>query len=266
VDGALPGMECIAPFWDSLFRRCEVDTQVALLSVCRRVNAVGMTDRNVIRRIWLVKRAYQLKKFPNQESHNLDRILANDPKDFAFVLNENKTLERCLAVVTVWGHAIVFVPNEKKTREICLAAVRNDGYSLRYIPSEFRSPEIIQAAITKSGAPILRYISPCDRDIAFCELAIQVGNLQSSSFCKSFDLVPRQCRTSELCLLLVKNSGSMIQFLGKDEQTYEVCLAAVSNNPVSLQYIAPENQTPDVCLTAIRIDRRNLEFCHPDLK
>jgi len=58
-------MEFLAPFWDLLFPRCDLKTQVSLLNVCHRVHAVGMSTCHVMQRLRLRKHCWQRKQFPN---------------------------------------------------------------------------------------------------------------------------------------------------------------------------------------------------------
>jgi len=63
-----------------------------------------------MRRIVLVKRAYQLKHDPFQ-----DRRIRH--LGLCYMLHENKTLEKCLDAVKEWAPAIYDIPDAKKLRK-----------------------------------------------------------------------------------------------------------------------------------------------------
>uniref|UniRef100_A0A6C0BP07 Uncharacterized protein n=1 Tax=viral metagenome TaxID=1070528 RepID=A0A6C0BP07_9ZZZZ len=109
-------MEFIAPFWDMLFRRCSVRSQVNLLLVCQRVYTIGMIDTNLMHRILLFKRYKQLKFHPKQTRENSVEIVRACAEGANYVLSEYLTPQMYLEIVQKWGSNLFFVPDEKKTR------------------------------------------------------------------------------------------------------------------------------------------------------
>uniref|UniRef100_A0A6C0BMP1 Uncharacterized protein n=1 Tax=viral metagenome TaxID=1070528 RepID=A0A6C0BMP1_9ZZZZ len=84
-------MEFLAPFWNRLFYRCDIATQVTLLCVCSRIYKIGMLDQHLHARL--------LKSAPKQNSRrqyrtaNRDECL--DAPDLRFVPFEKHTHNSC---------------------------------------------------------------------------------------------------------------------------------------------------------------------------
>jgi len=242
------------PFWDHLFSRCDLPTQLTLLHVCQRINRVGMTESNVMRRIVVAKRRAHLKNNPSQ-----------DFRHFNSLLKENKTLDRCLRKIKSSPIDIYEVPDDRKTPEICMDVAKSNGYCLKYIPPDKQTPEVCIAAIKSSVGGAVPYIHPSQLTAEVKQVADQFGN-----GLYPLDYVCFDNSTNAEILECLQHKPKLLRFLPYEKRTRELCFIAVSNDPTVIEYVPLNCLTSEICLLVIRQNPSAFwcyhpDFLHPDL-
>jgi len=257
-------MQCIEPFWDLLFSRCAVATQVKLLYVCRRVNKVGMTESNLMQRILMLKRQRQLENFPEQMvvEDVVDFIQNSSYHRYMDIVSEKKTRSVCLKMVECWGMTIKYVPNAKKTTEVCIEAIRKNGANIKYVPTFLQTPELCLAAV-ESTSTAVPYIYPCEYTSELCQAIIRAGGHKVAT--SHLAHIPSEFKTKKLCILVLQQRGSELTTIPWTMRDFDVCLLAVSKNWSNIQFVPLEHQTSEVCLAAIRESSEAIFYLHPDL-
>jgi len=261
-------MEFLAPFWDRLFYRCDPATQYALLRVCTRVSAVGMTSARLGHRLRLYKRRWQEKCFPDQAPEKCLKEVKNNRLIHSLILPENLTPELCLALVQKDGFAIKFLPPEKQTRDICLAAIRDDYESIFYIHKDQQTEEVCLSAVTEFGAT-LRLIDVDKRTYEVCLAAISNDRralefvpteFRSFEFFKQRDPMQLECHhTSKLSAYILDRQGSPFRHLRHDPSNLEMyrslfeCGHCLSTVPI-------RHRTPEICAEAIHQNRFAIKY------
>uniref|UniRef100_A0A6C0BPU9 DUF4116 domain-containing protein n=1 Tax=viral metagenome TaxID=1070528 RepID=A0A6C0BPU9_9ZZZZ len=219
-------MEFLAPFWDQLFHRCDVQTQAALLRVCRRVHHIGMTDENLYYRLRCKALNDPYLSHSSQHYISQEHRQRHQHQYLIMVPQKLRTLEMCLKAVRYHGLQIKWVPHHLRTPEICLEAVKAHNDAFQYVPKQSMTEECCVLAVRSNSSAILH--------------------------------VPDSLRTPAVCLAAVKFHAPSIQYLTPEQQTEEVCLAAVRQDG----YVLPSiwNPSAKVCLEAVLENRRALQY------
>ena len=67
----------------------------------------------------------------------------------------------------------------------------------------------------------------------------------------TFDCVPIEMRTPQVCLAAVQQNGYAIRFLTEAQRSPEVCLAAVRHDGRAIEHLTEAQRTPEICLAAV---------------
>jgi hypothetical protein len=237
----------------------------------------------------VIKRSITLKYLPLEIQTDIFLVTAvsQNWRIIQYIPKEKLSAEICLIAVMQNQLAISFVPEEKKTPEICLVMIKKGVLikehlnlcldRLNAMNPDIGFPQIkelievakgvrlkiVDLGLEKLNPALVAKISEEIVDLKILKNLIE-GRI-------SFQDIPTDKRTPEICLAAVNHYGIALQYVPEKMRTAEICLAAVNHYGIALQYVPEDKRSPEICLAAVSRsgeaiihvpeDKRSPEIC-----
>lgn len=177
-------------------------------------------------------------------------------RNFAWLLPEMKTRERCEIAFKKSIYAIEYFPKEFITHEMASDAVKKDGGLIRHVPKELLKKEFILQAVINS-----RYaLESIPEHLLFRE-AYEAMVIHHTDTLKK---LPKSQIDYPMCLLAMKRSGEALYSVPKEYHTHELLESAVISDPKCIAVIKESLRTEKLNLLALSIDSHVIRYFTPD--
>lgn len=161
----------------------------------------------------------------NIVKHNDNYLIKSNPRNLSVIPHHLQTKEMCEISVTQKPRCIKYVKPEFLTTDLYLLAIKDEKVPiLKYIPHHLQTEDICKIAITNNSAN-LRY---ANADFVTAELSLMALKQQKDSARKNiFPYIPYHLQTAEMCDIVIRSNGNMIQCANPKFVTEELCIIAI---------------------------------------
>jgi len=224
-------------------------------------------------------------------------------KAFKKLKDEVKTLEMCFSAVCAFGINLKYVPEIFMTYDLCYKAISKDSLAIQYVPTRHKTKELCFKAAFRyrselfdvyndyygrnirnkyheeeyfESKTLLNFMPDILKDNIHYLLKrlykVDISLEEKELFYnlmknyQSFEEVPNNLKTPEICRIAVKYDGKDIKYVPEEKRDFDICTTAIIDKNAILQYIPNEHKTYENCFIAVISSGNELEYVPDELK
>jgi len=206
-----------------------------------------------------------LKEIPPDQQGKAAAIalIMDDPDGLYFFRKEYLFRDLCQYLMTRKGRLLGMVPSEFRDYGVCKAAARNDGMCIGDIPTDVMDRKLMLTCLRQNrnaiGSAAVRHRPVLDDIIANHPESAEMLLKYSGT---ALEFFPESQRSPERCRIAVESDGFAVEHVPKSvlADDPDLCLTAVRDRPLAVGLIPESMLTQEVCDTAFAGDMEILEY------